>query len=314
MSDVEAEAARLPISWNWEFGGHVYGLEPLFLPTRWLERCSFDKSCAFAREYQRSAFSQLPPPDLDLPDLHPIDSFEIDRIFWFRWITGHQTTFALWQLLSAILEKVPSGGPARRRALKQAGQLMRGYSLMLLYASSAPREIYERVIRQPMARQHPNLSGSWASDYAPVRPLVRGKLELGDDECQESLKNECLLNERVHEAIATRLVPSGISLLLSPNVRQGVRRISRGTLLRLYDGIFLTSRADVSYETVVRQLINRIHAIVLDLSVHELYPKFAVDVEDYPADQLDIEIAQLKESAIAVLLDLARLTGDATFD
>ncbi|MFI9586837.1 L-tyrosine 3-hydroxylase [Streptomyces sp. NPDC052236] len=244
----------------------------------------------------------------DVSDLVPADDAEVDRLFWFRWVTGHQTTFVLWQLLAATLDEARSPEADRDALARRARTLVRGYSLMLLYTSSPPRQMYERIIRDPMARQHPNLSGAWARDYTDVRPLVRGKITLGGETEAAALARECELNERVHEGIAARVVPSGVSLLLTPGVRdQGVRRLHRQTLLWLYDGIFLTTRMPVSHEDVLRQGIRRIHAIHLDVCANGLYPVCAPQTEDEPVALLAGDVLALKDSFTRTLRELVEL-------
>lgn len=51
-------------------------------------------------------------PDL-AADLIPADTLETERVFWFRWITGHQTTFILWQLLAPCSTSTRRRRPAR---------------------------------------------------------------------------------------------------------------------------------------------------------------------------------------------------------
>ncbi|MFJ3090075.1 L-tyrosine 3-hydroxylase [Streptomyces sp. NPDC086838] len=305
LSDNKALSTALPTAGRWGFGGHLYGLEPLALPERFLDRSigpgeGYDTvgaplgPGAVLLDYEASARAELTPRG----------EAEVDRLFWFRWVTGHQTTFALWQVLSAVVEEAGRPGADSDELSRLARCMMRTYSLMLLYASSCPPEMYERVIRDPMARQHPNLSGSWARDYAGVRPLVRGKVALGSETAAADLAFECELNERVHKGIAARVVPSGVSLLLTPGVRQKTKELRRETLLWLYDGIFLTSRAPVGYATVVRQLLRRIHAVHLDVSVNGLYPSCARTGVPEPAELTADDVTELKASFTSTLREL----------
>ncbi|MEU0009348.1 L-tyrosine 3-hydroxylase [Streptomyces sp. NPDC006314] len=243
-------------------------------------------------------------------ELRPADDGEMERLFWFRWITGHQTTFVVWQLLAETLHqaRLVDTGPAADELARKARRLVRAYSLMLLYASSPPPEMYERVIRDPMARQHPNLSGAWARDYADVRPLIRGRISIGGDLEAAELALECQLNEQIHEGIAARVVPSGVSLLLSPKARHQTRQLNRETLLWLYDGIFLTSRAPVSRDTVVRQFIRRIHAILLDIRANGLYPLGDPDAAPEPPELMTDGVLALKDSFAEALRDLVDLS------
>ncbi|TNH22689.1 L-tyrosine 3-hydroxylase [Micromonospora orduensis] len=230
-------------------------------------------------------------------------------MFWFRWITGHQATFLLWQVLAAILDDAEAPASYAEKLAAQARLLVCGYTLMLIYSSSPTREIYNRVIRGPMARQHVNLSGAWARDYLPVRQLVRGKVSFGSGVEADALRRECELNEIVHQGIADKVVPSGVSLLQGPKPAGGRWRMHRDTLLWLYDGIFLTSRTVVSYEQVVIQLVRRLHAIVLDVMVNGLYPSFASSRHEEPPSLQIGELMGRKQEFTDTLLEIVRFVG-----
>lgn len=305
MADVDADPAVtiLPSTASWEFGGHPYGLEPLALPPHWLPRAPAGDGHLIDAVHDRLAGA------VDTARLVPDGASEIDRVFWFRWITGHQTTFLMWQLLAAVLDEMAAPDADREALAREARLLVRGFTLMLLYTSSPPRDIYHRVIRMPMARQHPNLSGTWAADYAAVRGLKRGKVDVGPGPEADALRSECDLNDRVHEGIAYKVVPSGGSLLQEPDVRSGPWRMRRRSLAWLYDSIFLTTRVAVPVDAVVRQLVRRLHAIVLDLSTGGLLPWYAPSAEDEPPALRTPEVVACKESAIPALLRVIRLVG-----
>ncbi|MGA4866949.1 L-tyrosine 3-hydroxylase [Streptomyces lavendulocolor] len=310
LSENRALSTAAPTAGRWGYGGHLYGLEPLALPATFLGRDTGDGPPYDPDDDPLTSGALLPKFEPAMgADLMPYDEGELERLFWFRWITGHQTTFAVWQVLSAVLEEGKDPGADGDRLARAASCLVRTYSLMLLYASSTPQDMYERVIRDPMARQHPNLSGSWARDYAGVRPLIRGKVSLGSEAAAADLAFECDLNERIHKGIAARVVPSGVSLLLTPGVRQRTRELRRETLLWLYDGIFLTTRMPVSYTTVVRQLVRRIQAIHLDVSANGLYPARARNTAPEPAELSTDDVRELKASFISTLQELTDLLG-----
>jgi L-tyrosine peroxygenase len=303
--DSPAVVTVLPQGSEWEYGGHAYGLEPLALPPRQLRRSAAVDRRGIATCYQ--SLTALTPADGG--HLRPDGAEEIDRLFWFRWITGHQTTFLLWQLLAAVLDDVGKPGAESEELAEQACSLVRGYTLMLLYASSPTREIYERVIRSPMARQHVNLSGSWARDYAPVRSLIHGKTGLGDGAQAYALRRECEINEEVHNGIAEKVVPSGVSLLRSPKPAGGPWKMRRDTLLWLYDGIFLTSRARLTYKDVVAQLVRRLHAVVLDIHANGLHPPCASSLHEEPPGLRTVELMDRKKNFTTALLDILRAAG-----
>jgi hypothetical protein len=303
--ETPAVVTTIPSGAEWEFGGHPYGLEPLALPTRWVPRTVAVDPVRI--EELRRRLAHMSPASVR--GLRPDSAEEIDRLFWFRWITAHQTTFLLWQMLAAILQESETADVEHEELAAQARLLVCGYSLMLMYGSSAPRHIYGPVIRMPMARQHVNLTGAWARDYSPVRPLIRGKVALGSGVAAEALRRECELNEQVHEGIADKVLSSGeVSLLQSPKPK-GRRQMSRDTLLWLYDGIFLTGRAAVSHHNVARQLVRRLHAIFLDVTANDLYPSFAPSVHEEPPRLRTPELMQRKAALTDCVLEILSFVG-----
>lgn len=275
----------LPVPSRWDFGGHAYGLEPLTLPD----------TAAFPAQ-DTPGTGTNPGDDLESsrrslrdlggaadPGLAPTIPDPVERLFWFRWITGHQTTFILWQLLAqARAHGADDTGDTDDAddtvAEERARVFVRGYSAMLLYTGSCPRDIYHRVIRPSMALQHPGFSGSWASDFRPVRVLLRGGGPPGRD---TPLTRERELNVAIHEGIADKLVPGGQSLLKTV-ARQESMTWKRSTLAVLYDMYFLTLRAAVPYQVVVRQLMRRLHAIGRDIATNGLYPDYASSAQEKP--------------------------------
>ncbi|WP_431947454.1 hypothetical protein [Micromonospora marina] len=303
--DGHTLADALPRTSGWELGGYLYGLEPLALPPQWLRHTPLPDAAQLARV--RAVLGNMAAAG-NAPLPRPADADEIDRIFWFRWISGHQMTFAVWQILSAVVDEASrpaaSTGERLEALAGEACLLVRAYSLLLLYTGSPPREIYSRVIRGPMSRQHAGVSGSWARDYAPLRFLFRDKVDFGPGRQAQALRHECALNQLVHEGVAAKLVPSGMSLLQSSNVNRGPSRLHRNTLLWLYDSIFLTTRAPVPYEVVVRQLVRRLHAAVLDLASQGLNPDFAPSGHEEPPILRTAEVLLRKEAITNTLLDL----------
>jgi L-tyrosine peroxygenase len=312
--DSAAVLSALPDSRNWTFGGHPYGLEPLALPDHWLSPTAVESHrFGLVRSVLETIRDGRGLPAGEAAAMVAGSAPEIDRVFWFRWITGHQATFALWQLLGATLGAVPEDRPGDPRDLETlaatAQRLVRAYSLMLLYSASVTREIYGRVIRPSLARHHPNLSGAWARDYGPVRRLLRDRVDFGDGPEAEALRQECAVNEAVHEGISVKLVSSGISLLQAGNVNRGRHRMTRENLQWLYDGIFLTSRMPVSYSLVVRQLTRRLHAVYLDLAVNGLYPEFASSEDEQPPLLRTAAVAHRTQTSAETLLETIDLAG-----
>jgi len=303
--ETPAIVTTIPSGAEWEFGGHPYGLEPLALPTRWVPRTVAVDPVRI--EELRRRLAHMSPASVR--HLRPDSAEEIDRLFWFRWITAHQTVFLLWQMLAAILQESEAAHVEHEELAAQARLLVCGYSLMLMYGSSAPRDIYGRVIRMPMARQHVNLTGAWARDYSPVRPLIRGKVALAPGVATDALRRECELNEQVHEGIADKVLPTGVSSLLQSPKPEGRRHMPRNTLLWLYDGIFLTCRAVVSYTEVARQLVRRLHAIFLDVTANDLYPSFAPSMHEEPPRLRTPELMQRKAALTDCVLEILSFVG-----
>lgn len=273
------------------FGGLAYGLEPLYIPTHHTVLSSLEGTRP--TEIGPNPLAEKVTNEV-VSELQIGDSETRDRLFWFRWITGHQTTFLLWQLLAAATAEAEAKSD-NEDALRRARLYVRGYSQMLLYTGSCPREIYHRVIRAVIARQHPYLSGSWAQDYAAVRSVLRQK-KLFDGDEGRALSEECLLNQKIHDCIAAKLVPSGESLLHA-SADRGRLRARQNMLATLYDGTFLTIRADVPYHLFSIQLLRRLSAIRLDIAVNSLYPGMASSsTEEEPAGLRDPVVMLCKQS------------------
>jgi L-tyrosine peroxygenase len=313
-TDDGAVIDSVPRSAAWEFGGHRYGLEPMALPRTGQSPVTTgdeDRILRFRALLETIVDGHGLSGD-EAAAMRPGGPADVDRIFWFRWITGHQATFVIWQLLAAVLTRVSDHDPRGRASdleplAAEARLLLRGYSLMLLYTASVPQEIYGRVIRAWMARQHPNLSGAWARDYGPIRPLLHGKIDFGGGRQAEALREECAVNERVHEGVSLKLVPSGVSLFEAGNVNCGAHRLSRENLQWLYDGVFLTNRAPLRYSSVFRQLLRRLHAISLDLAANDLYPSFAPSRHEAPLLLLAEDIEDRVRDFKSTILDIATL-------
>jgi len=269
----------LPVPSRWDFGGHPYGLEPLTLPdtaASVADRAA-DRGGPFGDELQSSRRSLRALGAAQDPALSPTPD-PIERLFWFRWITGHQTTFILWQLLAQAVKQGASDDDVAAAEQEDCRVYMRGYSAMLLYTGSCPRDVYHRVIRPSMALQHPGFSGTWARDFWPVRGLLRAG---GAEPPDTPLGRECALNVLIHQGIAGKLVPDGQSLLKSA-VGQDDMTWKRPALAVLYDTYFLTLRGAVPQEAVIRQLMRRLHAIGRDLATNGLYPPYASSVDEKP--------------------------------
>ncbi|MFI1829220.1 hypothetical protein ACH41E_22640 [Streptomyces sp. NPDC020412] len=306
--DTGVVVDRIPPTNRWEYGGHPYALEPLALPARWPSRRTLDDPAPIMAMQERLRHLSADDGDPSLPRPNVGDS-ELDRLFWFRWVTGHQVTFAIWQLLAGVVDAATDPEADHERIARDARLLVTSYTGMLLYTGSPTREIYDRVIRAPLARQHVSMSGAWARDFGPIRPLLRGRVDLGSGTQAKTLESECLLVEQVHQGIALKLVPSGVSLMQENGVGHGLWQMPRKALCCLYDNVFLTHRMSVPYEAVVRQLMRRIHAVVLDINTNGLDPLLGLGEREEPEELSTHEVVERKHSLVQDLSELIALTG-----
>lgn len=247
----------------WDFGGYPYGLEPLTLPEPgvWSEPPG-------ARRH-----GPAPPVslvgDFGVPAQLSDEPVAAETLYWFRWITGHQVSFVLWRLIGQLVNEVTAGRLPPAEAVTPLRHHIRGYCAMLLYSGSCPHRTYELVIRPSMRLRHPAFSGSLAPDFWPVRDLLRGRRTVFTELAEAAELFEAVeLHRLVHEVVAARLVPDGVSLLRQSKVRPWDLRVLR----LLYDNYFLTMRAPVGEEAVVAQLMRRLVAIARDIEVNGLYP------------------------------------------
>jgi len=281
---------ELPSVRGWDYGGLPFGLEPLLLPPVWSVPHGRIGIVLESWSWQPS------PKELDAARAHDPDL--LLRMFWFRWITGHQTTFILWQLLAVALATPRAGDQCE--AARRARILVRGCSLMLLYAGSSPLATYSSTIRPIMALQHPHLSGSWAPDFRAVRAALRGRIPFEDGPQTRALLSECELNRRIHRCIGQKLVPNGPSLLQT--APPGDMRGWRSDMLSiLYDSTFMTIRTTISYETIIVQLLRRLRAIGLDVATNGLYPTDASSEQEEPPEMKVAAIAVCKNTFLSDL-------------
>lgn len=249
----ETLSAPLPAPARWTFGGRPYGLEPLILPTAAvpgedLQRLGLETADGTGPEALAPTLLTGAAPTVPgsrVPDGDP-------RIPWFRWITGHQISFAVWRLLAQEIRTVArTEGHRRAVAVDAVIAYVRGYCAMLLYTASCPREVYEALIRPSMFLAHPGFSGTWAADFAAVRPVFRSRQLswLGRGPGADEVRRTVAVSHLVHAGVAARLVPEGGSLLQEAPV--GARRPALAEVL--YDSYFLTTRMAYAEAQVVPQ-------------------------------------------------------------
>ncbi|MFJ6674700.1 hypothetical protein ACIQMJ_26680 [Actinosynnema sp. NPDC091369] len=311
MSPSTAVLADLPVREGWDFGDFPYGLEPLVLPDPPgrderggpPDRVSDEGSAALLRE-----LGALPACRRSAPALAGSD--EANQVFWFRWITGHQTTFAVWQYL-ARAQHDAEAEPDEPRHLAVMGRLVQAYTAMLLYTGSCPNDVYHEVIRPSMFLQHRGFSGAWAPDFAPVRRLLRGRrFPWSDTPAGQELERHVRTYHEVHAGIAAKLVPGGRSLLQETVAE--TRLLHPEMRAVVYDNYFLTLRAPVARHEVARQLVRRLKAIALDVTENGLYPGQDADTPDLPPELRSPEVVAHEREFTSIVTGLAALITGVT--
>jgi hypothetical protein len=295
--------SELPTGGRWDFGGFAYGLEPLVLPPAGFPDVVRNDSAgvaaagAYAETCRR--IRTLGECGVLMPEVERCDVPE--ELFWFRWITGHQVCFVVWRLIARLLDDVNHGRRSPDQALEPVCRFVDGYSAMLLYTGSCPRDVYGVLIRPSMRLRHRAFSGSWAPDYWPIRELFRGRrpavmwsADTGD------LADAVTLQNLVHEGVAAKLVTDGKSLLRAASVRGPHRRMAG----MIFDTYFMTLRAPVLRHDVVAQLLRRLVAIAQDIAANGLYAED--DCDERPAELHAAEVVKAENSLVDIMLEVAR--------
>jgi len=273
----DAISAELSTPAGWTFADQAYGLEPLILPP----------AAAPDEEVERLRLDTTASPDLTAlcPTLlghgdRPLDTGTLSapggqhpRIYWFRWITGHQISFVMWRLLLQEMRTAAlADGTRQATAIAATSAYVRGYCAMLLYTASCSRKIYEALIRPSMFLAHPGFSGTWAPDFTAVRQVFRGRQLAwpGNEGAAAELRRAVGLCRLVHSGVAAKLVPAGGSLLQQSS-SPGPRR--QELLGVLFDNYFMTARTPGCENQAIPQLLRRLEAVTLDLVAHGLTAK-----------------------------------------
>ncbi|MCE7000413.1 L-tyrosine 3-hydroxylase [Saccharothrix sp. S26] len=250
------------------------------------------------------------PADLDgLPGYQVFGARPVEarRLFWYRWIAGHQISFSLWRVISDIVLRHGDDAPSERE-IDTLVACVDGYSAMLLYSSTVPREHYHAHLRPRMALQHPAFSGAWAPDYRPVRLLLRGRFGWQADRSGSALADAVDRNHRTHDHIADHLVPDGKSLLQKTAgvTKAGVTPDKED----LYDNFFLTIRRPVSHAEFLAQLRERVVELASDLAENGLFPE--VDGRHHPVvtSRSDPVMRPLITDVVTAVARATRLAAD----
>jgi len=280
---------------GWDFGGYPYGLEPLTLPYPAHEDVHDDQPSTatlalacwrVADQLQSLRQAAVPPPES--PE-------KLDR---FRWITGHQISFIAWRMAAQLLAEIDRGRQPTAATVAEISTYVDVYSAMLIYSGSCTSRRYHDHIRPSMQLHHPGFSGSWAPDYVPIRHLLRGRLEpLHQAPNSDQLRHAVDVNIAVHEWIAEKLVPDGVSLLRGTSqsaVHQGARLLNQ-----LYDNYFMTNRGETSRSGITAQLLRRVSAVVQDIQANGL-------TTDQEIAELPVDLRACARATCSILLDASR--------
>jgi L-tyrosine peroxygenase len=300
---TQGAPSHLPSRRRSGFGEFAYGLEPLVLPPAGSpDAIHDDLAClAWVGAYAETCgrIHSLRESGVLTPDVERCDA--PDELFWFRWITGHQVCFLVWRLIAQLLDDVNHGQRSPYEALEPMCRFVDGYSAMLLYTGSCPRDIYNGLIRPSMRLRHPAFSGSWAPDYWPIRELFRGRQTsvMWSADTGELLDAITLLNT-VHDGVAAKLVTNGRSLLREASVRGPNHR----TAGMIYDTYFMTLRAPVPRHDVVTQLLRRLLAIAQDIAANGLYARD--DSDERPTELQTAEVVKCEDGLVEIMLEIAR--------
>lgn len=308
---AERPALGLPSVEGWNFGDFPYGLEPLTLPHAGEDDGQPDGLSQ--AEVEERYLAMAASARHTVPTTTAVTAQDLEQLYWFRWIIGHHVSFIIWRLLAQRTQRleVGSGDPEADAAVLVHG--VRGYCGMLLYTSSCTRTIYNEIIRPSMYRLHRTFSGTWAPDYRPVRSLFRGRKMppmIGPE--ARRLAREVRLTQKVHLAVASKLVVGGKSLL-QRSIADGIadQPHAWGSV---FDCYFLTVRAPVSTHRIVAQLLRRQQAVMIDLATNGLYPDVAGGDEEVPDELREPAIADCESDLTNTLQRVSGLAAGLRLD
>ena len=287
---------------TWDYGGYPYGLAPLVLPA---PACRLDGGDLSAVEHQ------LELMETAVEDAE-VRAESVEQLFWFRWIVANQAVAALWQILDDELDLVLRAEV--ESAARNAASLLDGYSVLLIYAGTPTRDLYMRLIRPAMARQHRSFSGRWAQDYVPVMEKLRVLRKVYRTRARPDFVDELIdvgkRNHLAHVAVAAKLVPGEESLLRS---HDGLASLGEPTeeTVALYDAFYSTKRELVSRESVVEQLVFRLRAALRDLRTNGMYPAACDSGHEKPEKLWDENLIELEERSAETLRSTAHAAAAA---
>lgn len=299
------EAVTAPAT-GWDYGDYPYGLEPLFLP----DPDAVARVDQARRSEVEEAYRHLVAAVRgEVLTTEPAAEHNVERIFWYRWITGHHISFVIWRRLAMELRM------ATQRAGRQVvgpamADCVRAYCGMLLYTGSCTSSIYNDSIRPSMYRLHHAFSGTWSADYGAVRALLSGRLAytLSGPEVRR-LVREVELSKKIHLGVAAKLVADGRSLLqaLPEKTKVAQRRLRNA----IFDCCFLTTRAPVSAEEVSVQWLRRTRAVAIDLRTNGMYPRADGTAEEgVPEELADRDVIDCEADLLVIMARAAAVAAD----
>ena len=236
------------------FGDYLYGIEILELPT---PMAHFTSEIAITDK---------------VPQWREASNVECDplQLYWFRWITGHQTMFMLWHILTKELAHMESTGvDAERLALTT--KILNACGVLYEYSGSCSVKYYHQYVRPLMTLTHRAFSGYWALDYSDIPRLtrcvlLRTGLSANVEKKQKAFKQSYLRGQKIHINVAKKLVPENVSLLkLAKNNGMAIEQVQPHHY-KIYDAFFLVNRTNMSPLQFQQSLYRRLDAIVDDLT------------------------------------------------
>ncbi|MGA6174484.1 hypothetical protein ACPEIF_30045 [Streptomyces sp. NPDC012600] len=309
MTPGAAAALALPTTGSWDFSDYPYGLEPLTLPHPGEPYAT--GGCVGPADVTRVCEALHTRADEGFEITRPAVGHTLERLFWFRWITGHQISFVIWRLLADALARLSAGEGDREELSAEIAQHVRGYCGMLLYTGSCDRAVYNGTIRPSMYRLHSTFTGTWAPDYPPVRSLFRGRKVPPVSASQaDALVREVRLSSQIHLGVASKLVTGGRSLLQRTVAERDTAQPRMWGAV--FDCYFLTLRAPVSSSEVASQLLRRQKAVAMDLAANGLYP--AAGADEIPEELRQPDVLACEEDLTDALFRIARLAAGLPLD
>jgi hypothetical protein len=209
---------------------------------------------------------------------------EQNEMFWFRWITGHQTMFILWFFIAHELMDIVNTSEILviEQKLNLCANLFQGCYVLFEYAASCSVDFYSTNTRPWMAIFHKGFSGRWSSDYQLIPSLVDHIIKSQYPEelkkSQKAFKQAFIDNQKNHYRMAKRLIPSSDSLSKEFKNAGSAPKIMKEHHA-LYDYFFLVRRSFSPESPLYLSLSERIKAIILDLTLNSLHPEIFTDAE-----------------------------------